>query len=363
MNPRALWASVQRWYATHSTRDRRILLGVGLAIVASAIYLGIVDPVLAYRKHVLEETADGLEELERSARFLNAGESLHAEREQLKKRLEEAKSRLLPGDSGTLGAAALQERANAIAAAKGITVQSTQVMREEAVDPFRKVSVRLTISGELKPFADFVSSLEYGPQQLNLPFVEISRRGAVAGQKGPRTLSATVEVSGYLHGANEKEAKPEEAAPPDGEKEAAEGETPPAAGEADAGKAPAGADAKASGGEGKPAGSGEGGEPKPPAEGAPPKPSPDGAPETAAAPPTPPAGARGEAMPVPADAPATPPTTTPAAAPPPPSTPVPPTLPPAAAPPAVPPPSAPAANPPPPAPAAPAIPVPSKGAD
>ena len=221
MNPRALWASAQRWYAAHSPRDRRILLGVGLTALASFLYVGIVDPVLAYRKHVGEEIADGLDELERAARFLAAADGLRGEREQLTKRLEEAKSRLLPGDSGTLGAAALQERANAIAATKGITVQSTQVMREEAADPFRKISVRLTLSGELKPFADFLASLEYGPQQLNLPFVEVSRRGAVAGAKGPRTLSATVEVSGYLGGTAEKEGKPEEPPPPDGEGDAA----------------------------------------------------------------------------------------------------------------------------------------------
>jgi type II secretory pathway component PulM len=235
VNPRALWATAQRWYASHSVRDRRIVMGVGFAALASFVYLGVVDPVLAYRKHVDEEISDGLEELERSARFLAAADSLRAEREQLHKRLEEEKSRLLPGDSGTLGAAALQERANAIAAAKGITVQSTQVMREEPADPFRKVSVRLTISGELKPFADFLASLEYGPQQLNLPFVEVSRRGAVAGAKGPRTLSATVEVSGFLRGTPEKEGKPEEAPAADVEPPANEGEAALVPGEGEGG--------------------------------------------------------------------------------------------------------------------------------
>lgn len=217
MNLRALWASVRRWYDAHSTRDRRILLGVALAAVASLVYVGVVDPVRGYRRAVAAEVTDGLEELERSARFLGAADSLRVERDQLKQRLEDAKTRLLPGDSGTLGAAALQERANAIATTKGITVQSTQVMREEAADPFRKVAVRLTLSGELKPFAEFLSGLEYGPQQLTVPFVEVSRRGALPGAKGPRTLAATVEVNGYLRGAD-KPAKPEsELVPPEGE--------------------------------------------------------------------------------------------------------------------------------------------------
>src|SRR4029453_7956664 len=94
------------------------------------------------------------------------------------------------------------------------------VMKEEALDPYRKVSVRLTLSGELKPFSELVSALEYG-QQLAVPIVEVNRRGAVPGAKGPRTLSATVEVAGFVLS---EEAKAEEAPPAEGA-DAGEGAT------------------------------------------------------------------------------------------------------------------------------------------
>ena len=228
MNPRAWWAGIRRWYAAHSQRDRRVVLGVAVAAGLSLVYVGVVQPVRAYRLSVAEEIVEGQEELERAARFMGAAEALRTERDQLAKRVEQAKTRLLPGDTGTLGAAALQERTGALAAEKGITVQSTQVMKEEPAEPFHKVSVRLTVSGELKPFADFMAGLEYGPQALTIPFVEVSRRGAIAGQRGPRTLSATVEVGGYLL-ASAKAGKPEgdapesegEAGPPPTEAEAA----------------------------------------------------------------------------------------------------------------------------------------------
>jgi type II secretory pathway component PulM len=213
VNVRELWAAARRWYDAHSERDRRVILGVAVAVGLSLVYIAVVEPIRGYRRGVAEEIGEGQEQLERAARFLGAIDSLRAERDDLRKRLEQAKTHLIPGDSGTLGAAALQERANAIASEKGITVQSTQVMKEETVEPFRKVAVRLTLSGELKPFADFVAGLEYGPQQLKIPFVEVSRRGAVPNAKGPRTLSATVEVSGYLlasaKGEGGKAAEPE----------------------------------------------------------------------------------------------------------------------------------------------------------
>jgi len=194
---RGAWAGLLGWYRGHSARDQRILLGVAVAVVLSLVYVVVVEPVRDYRREVLEEIVQGHERLETAARFVGAIGTLRSERESLRVRLREAKTRLLPGDSGTLGAAALQERANALATESGITVQSTQVMRDEAKDPFRKVAVRLTLSGELEPLARLVSGLEHR-HQLAIPFVEISRRGALVNAQGPRRLTATLEVNGFV---------------------------------------------------------------------------------------------------------------------------------------------------------------------
>jgi Type II secretion system (T2SS), protein M subtype b len=202
----AVLAGFQRWYAGHSRRDQRIILGILIFGAICLVYLYGVVPLRDYRQRVSDEVVEGQEQLARSARVLGSADSLRAERAELEKRLKQTRGHLLPGRGGTLGAAALQERTNSLAAEKGITVQSTQVMKEEAVDPYRKVSVRLTLSGELKPFAELLSGLEYD-QQLAIPFVEANRRGAVPGAKGPRTIQATVEVTGFVLG---EEAKGEE---------------------------------------------------------------------------------------------------------------------------------------------------------
>ena len=257
MRLRALWAQAVGWYAAHSTRDRRIVTGVGALAALSVLYVGVVQPLVHYRQRGKTEIEEGEEQLERAEHFLAVADAKRAERDELRKKLGEAKERLLPGSSATLGAAALQERANALAAEKGITVQSTQVMKEEAAEPFHKIAIRLTLSGELKPFAEFVSGLEYGPQQLSIPFLEVSRRGAAAAAvKGPRVLQATVEVSGYLQGAEPTKA---EAEPGEGEGEAApgasEGEAAPGASEGEAAPgAPEGEAAPGAPGEASPGG-------------------------------------------------------------------------------------------------------------
>jgi len=211
MNLRARWERLRRWYGGRSSREQGlVLVACGLGVV-SILYYAVVRPVIAYRKAVAEEIADGLEELERDTKFLGAIDTFRAERAEVKKKLDQAKTRLLPGTNGTLGAAALQERTNSVANDKGISVQSTQVMREETAGPYRKVALRLTLSGEPKPLAEFLSTLEYG-QQLQVPFIEITRRGVVPGQKGPRTLQVTVEVSGYV--VDGKRPEGEEGEPP-----------------------------------------------------------------------------------------------------------------------------------------------------
>jgi hypothetical protein len=199
----ALWSGIQHWYGGHSRRDQRIILGVLTLAGICLVYLYGVVPLREYRQRVSDEISEGQDQLARSARVLGSADSLRAERSELEKRLKQTRTRLLPGRGGTLGAAALQERTNSLAAEKGVTVQSTQVMKEEGVDPYRKVSVRLTLSGELKPFAELLSGLEYD-QQLAIPFVEANRRGAVPGAKGPRTIQATVEVTGFVLGEEAK---------------------------------------------------------------------------------------------------------------------------------------------------------------
>jgi hypothetical protein len=105
-------------------------------------------------------------------------------------------------------------------------------MREEPADPYRKVAVRLTLSGDLGSVAQMMAGLEHG-RQLNVPFMEISRRGASARSTGPRNLSATVVVAGFIASDAGVAA---EVAGAEAEAEAADafvGPPPPGAGEDD----------------------------------------------------------------------------------------------------------------------------------
>jgi hypothetical protein len=191
------WAPVARWYAGYSARDQRIILGVAVIAALSVVYVGPVEMVREYRRGVEEQIGDGQQQIERGLKTLRGLESLRRERDELKQRLKVTRGNLLPGGSGTLGAAALEARASDLAQAMGVEVRTKQVMREEAVDPFRRVAVRVTVAGDIGAIAGMLAGLEY-QHHFTVPFMELSRRGALVGANVPRTLTATVEVAGYV---------------------------------------------------------------------------------------------------------------------------------------------------------------------
>jgi len=95
-------------------------------------------------------------------------------------------------------------------------------MREETVGDFRRIAVRMVVSGELRPLAEFLNGVEFGPRRLSIPFLEISRRGAVLRGQSARSLAATIEVNAFLQGSDGDEGK---AGTPEAGAAAAEGGT------------------------------------------------------------------------------------------------------------------------------------------
>jgi len=276
---RELWAAFLRWYEARTDRERSILVGGGIVAALLLGYFAVIEPLLNLRADLATQIAERHAQLESEARLVTRAAALRSERDALRQRLKLEKEKLLPGESVNLARAALQERLNALASEKHVTVQSVQDLKDEPADPFVRVAVRLTVSGEIRPLSEMLAALEFGKTQISIPFIEMNRRGAVPGAKGPRPLSATIEASGFILSPAAAEARPEGEAAADG------------------GPAAGGEGAAAPEGDGAPAGEGpaEGGPPPdaavPPATaptGAVPPPAPGGVVDGTAPPPVPP---------------------------------------------------------------------------
>ena len=203
---KALWVTLKARYQTWPRVLQIASMAVGGFVGIMAIYAPI-QRFTAYRAGVQAEIESYREEVEHLTAYVTRAEPVERERDLLQKRVDGLKSRLVPGDTGTLAAAHLQDHVTTIANDTSVSVQSAQVMREEKVGSFRQVTVRLTVRATLKALADFLEKAEYGTMHLSVPFLQIDRRGAVRRGRADappnpedRVLSATLEVRGLATG-------------------------------------------------------------------------------------------------------------------------------------------------------------------
>ena len=203
----------ERW-AQFRPRERRLIGAAGVVLGLFVINLLVISPFLSYRQDLQDEIAGHREKIENGQAYLARTADITRQREQLQKMYQQIHAQLVPGDTPTLAAANLQNTLHSLAGEKGVEIQSTQVMRDDAVGEFRRIAVRITVTGEVKQVADFLAAVEHGPTRVMIPFLEISRRGAVLRGKAARALSATIEVTAFLQGAAAPAAAPAGGAAP-----------------------------------------------------------------------------------------------------------------------------------------------------
>lgn len=212
----------ERW-AQFSGRERRLIGAAGGVLALFLVHLLVISPFLSYRQDLQDEIADHRDKIANGKAYLARTSDITKQRDQLQKLYQQVHAQLVPGDTPTLAAANLQNTLHGLASEKGVEIQSTQVMRDDTVGEFRRIAVRITVTGDLKQVADFLAGVEHGQTRVSIPFIEISRRGAVLRGKAARALSATLEVTAFLQGAaaapaggGSAPAAPGGAAPPGG---------------------------------------------------------------------------------------------------------------------------------------------------
>ena len=182
------------------------LLGLGLVLGTVVIWAGgAAVSFRDYRRGVRESIESDRDRVAHLTAYVGRADGVEHERDLLAKRLESLQDRLVAGDTATLAAAHLQDHVTTVAKDTGVNVQSAQVMRDEDVGEYRRVTVRLTLTATIKTLGAFLEAVEYGTPQLSVPFLQVDRRGSKVRRRASlkraekipeRVLSATMEVRG-----------------------------------------------------------------------------------------------------------------------------------------------------------------------
>jgi hypothetical protein len=178
-----------------ATRDRR---AVGLGAVAFAPMLLWLLVVAPFMRH-LHETHDRLdrssEMLRRELRVVRSARQYAAVRGEAQRRLAESQQRLIYATSDASARATLVGVVDERARTSNIEVASVDATGDStSAGPLRKVSVRLSGTGDMEGILTLLGALERGSPLLVISQLEIeaSDRGTA-----PEALALRLTVSGF----------------------------------------------------------------------------------------------------------------------------------------------------------------------
>ena len=197
----------ERW-AAFSPRERALIAG---AVLATVLVLVRYSPLGSLANFSWGGSDDDrwvqVRKIENYHKILGRADSVQSNSVVLKQRYDQAQQRLISGETPTQIGAELQGRLSSLATEAGLNVLSSQILKEEEVEGFRRVGVRLTLSGELSGVARMLSSIESGDVDVAVTLLEINRKlGATRRPTTARTpttiaqapLTATLEVKTFM---------------------------------------------------------------------------------------------------------------------------------------------------------------------
>lgn len=168
--------------------------------LALALLVGVVAVLwLAVAKPIEEKFKSYEEGIAHSENLLSRYRRASGEREQLQVQLERARevdqSRggFLRGENAELVAAALQADVKAVIAKNGGQLRSIQVLADTEETKFRKVAIRVSMSGSTEALRDILYDLETANPYLFIENLDVRARPSRRGE-----LQVRYDVYGYI---------------------------------------------------------------------------------------------------------------------------------------------------------------------
>jgi hypothetical protein len=201
----------ERW-AAFSPRERYLVLGAAASALLVVIRYAPVPSIGSLTGGGREDNWVQLQKIENYQKILGRSDSAEKQLQELQGRYDAARNRLVPGSTPTQVGAALQGKLSQMASDAGLNVLSSQILKDETYGEFRRVGVRMTLSGELNGVTKMLSAIETGPADVAVTLLEINRKlGATRRPPTPSsrstpptafaaaaTLTATLEVKTFM---------------------------------------------------------------------------------------------------------------------------------------------------------------------
>lgn len=180
--------------------QQRALAVALLALLLAAIVAAVWLPV-AYLRAQDATLAVGARRIAEFQARIPGREALLARERELQGALDTERT-LLPGSTPAVAAAQLQGDLSGLAAAMGGEITTVQILEPEEAAPFARISLRLSLSGDMATVRDFLYAIETREPMLIVRRMDLAVSGVASDESVENPpLAATFEVYGYAPGA------------------------------------------------------------------------------------------------------------------------------------------------------------------
>ncbi len=178
-----------------------------LVLVLAAAYLLVAAPLIGLYR---ERTAVLDDRLMLAPRLRAAAAAVPALRARLAALAAGAGARkiTLDGASDAIASANLESRIDALAAASGANVGSTESLPAKAVGPYRRIGLRVVLSGGYQTLVKLLAALEGSSPPLVIDDLQIHGMVLPRGRQNRLALNASFNVYGFRSRTTEASKKP-----------------------------------------------------------------------------------------------------------------------------------------------------------
>ena len=177
-----------------------VIAGIAICIL---IYVFALVPLLEAAKKTEEEIALKKRTILKYKEYLQNRKAVEEELDRTLKQYEEARERLLPGETPQIGAASLQEIVKGLSEKNGIAIRSFRMLEPKEMDSFRKISIQVDFNpiSSVLSLGQFIYDIEHHQKELMISEMDL----LVFNIRMPNSVQGSMVVSGLMKGGKTKE--------------------------------------------------------------------------------------------------------------------------------------------------------------
>ena len=177
-----------------------VITGIAICIL---IYAFAVVPLFEAAKKAEEEIALKKRTILKYRDYLQNRKTVEEELDRTLKQYEEARERLLPGETPQIGSASLQEIAKGLSEKNGIAIRSFRMLEPKEIDSYRKISIQVDFNpiNSISSLGQFIYDIEHNQKELMISEMDL----LVFNIRMPNNVQGSMVISGLMKAAKSKE--------------------------------------------------------------------------------------------------------------------------------------------------------------